>query len=92
MRCFLAEGCTLLQGVLMCLSGRLLLDTYVQSRDLLKEVEYSLATLSSKLLNQQRMELNPHQVQNPPMDCSLPFGSIALSATAASTAWCKRHV
>lgn len=57
--------CIMLQGVLSCFAGRLLLDTYVQSRDLLKEVEYSLATLSGKLLGQQRMELNPHQVRSP---------------------------
>ena len=70
MCCVFAEACMLLQGVLQCFAGRLLLDTYVQSRDLLKEVEYSLATLSGKLLNQQRMELNPHQVRSPDTICS----------------------
>lgn len=52
-----------LQGVLACLAGRLLLDTYVCSRDLLREVEYSLANLAGKLLNQQRMEIHPQQVR-----------------------------
>lgn len=48
-----------------CMAGRLLLDTYVCSRDLLKEVEYSLASLSSKLLQQERPELQAHQVLPP---------------------------
>jgi hypothetical protein len=50
------------QGVLTCLAGRLILDTYLCSRDLLKEVEYSLSHLCSKLLHQPRADLQPHQV------------------------------
>lgn len=51
------------QGVMTCFAGRLLVDTYVTSRDLLKEVEYSLASLASKLLGQTRTELHVHQVR-----------------------------
>ena len=48
-----------------CFAGRLLVDTYVTARDLLKEVEYSLASLASKLLGQQRTELHTHQARLP---------------------------
>lgn len=53
------------QGVMTCLAGRLLVDTYVVSRELLKEVEYSLANLAGKYLKQQRLELQPNQVRDP---------------------------
>jgi DNA polymerase alpha subunit A len=46
-----------------CLAGRLLVDTYVCGRDLLKEVEYSLASLARKLLQQERPELQGNQAR-----------------------------
>lgn len=54
-----------MQGVMTCLAGRLLVDTYVVSRELLKEVEYSLANLAGKFLKQQRLDLQPQQVHFP---------------------------
>ena len=58
-----------MQGVMTCLAGRLLVDTYVCSRDLLREVEYSLASLSRKLLQQERPELQGNQVRTPSTAC-----------------------
>lgn len=40
----------------MC-TGRLLCDTYLSARELVKEVDYTLATLSRNLLSQERQEL-----------------------------------
>lgn len=45
-------------GVLSVLAGRMLCDTYLASRDLVKEVDYTLKTLSRSLLNQERHELS----------------------------------
>ena len=39
------------------LAGRLLCDTYLSARELVKEVDYTLATLANSLLKQQRTEL-----------------------------------
>jgi DNA polymerase alpha subunit A len=44
-------------GVVACLAGRLLADTYVSSRELLREVDYTLRTLAKGLLGQDRPEL-----------------------------------
>ena len=52
-----------LQGVMSCLAGRLLVDTYVCARDLLRETEYSLGSLARSLLQQERAELHSHQVR-----------------------------
>ena len=60
-----------LQGVLTCLAGRLLADTYVCARDLLREVEYSLASLARAHLQQERPELHTHQVRA--ICCALEF-------------------
>ena len=61
-----------------CLAGRLLVDTYVCSRDLLKEVEYSLASLSAKLLQQNRQELNANEVRR---TCAMPCSTRCSAAT-----------
>lgn len=39
------------------IAGRLLCDTYLSARELVKEVDYTLATLSRNLLSQERQEL-----------------------------------
>lgn len=49
-------------GMLMALSGRLLCDTYVASHDLVKEVDFTLKTLSRTLLEEERHELSSSDV------------------------------
>nr|DAD41313.1 TPA_asm: hypothetical protein HUJ06_015636 [Nelumbo nucifera] len=49
-------------GVMSCIAGRLLCDTYLCSRDLLKEVSYSLTQLAKTQLNKDRKEVSPHDV------------------------------
>ncbi|KAK9166291.1 hypothetical protein Scep_001482 [Stephania cephalantha] len=49
-------------GVLSCISGRLLCDTYLCSRDLLKEVSYSLTQLAKTQLNRDRKEIAPQDI------------------------------
>ncbi|RDY09686.1 DNA polymerase alpha catalytic subunit, partial [Mucuna pruriens] len=49
-------------GIMSCISGRLLCDTYLCSRDLLKEVSYSLTHLAKSHLNKFRKEVAPHDV------------------------------
>ncbi|KAH7429421.1 hypothetical protein KP509_09G047200 [Ceratopteris richardii] len=50
------------QGALTCIAGRLLCDTYVASRDLLKEVNYTLTQLSRSQLGRERRELSPDDI------------------------------
>ncbi|XP_052195502.1 DNA polymerase alpha catalytic subunit [Diospyros lotus] len=50
-------------GIMSCVAGRLLCDTYLCSRDLLKEVSYSLTQLAKTQLNKDRKEIAPHEVQ-----------------------------
>ncbi|XP_044469106.1 DNA polymerase alpha catalytic subunit [Mangifera indica] len=49
-------------GVMSCIAGRLLCDTYLCSRDLLKEVSYSLTQLAKTQLNKDRKEIAPHDI------------------------------
>ncbi|TKY70585.1 DNA polymerase alpha catalytic subunit [Spatholobus suberectus] len=49
-------------GIMSCIAGRLLCDTYLCSRDLLKEVSYSLTHLAKSHLNKFRKEVAPHEV------------------------------
>ncbi|KAK4789987.1 hypothetical protein SAY86_017291 [Trapa natans] len=49
-------------GIMSCISGRLLCDTYLCSRDLLKEVSYSLTQLAKTQLNKDRKEIMPHDI------------------------------
>ncbi|PKA64781.1 DNA polymerase alpha catalytic subunit [Apostasia shenzhenica] len=49
-------------GIMSCIAGRLLCDTYLSSRDLLREVSYSLTDLSKTQLNKDRKEVNPHDI------------------------------
>ncbi|TXG59415.1 hypothetical protein EZV62_013988 [Acer yangbiense] len=49
-------------GIMSCISGRLLCDTYLCSRDLLKEVSYSLTQLAKTQLNKDRKEIAPHDI------------------------------
>ncbi|RXH75354.1 hypothetical protein DVH24_030075 [Malus domestica] len=49
-------------GILSCISGRLLCDTYLCSRDLLREVSYSLTQLAKTQLNKDRKEIMPHDI------------------------------
>lgn len=46
-------------GMMSCIAGRLLCDTYLCSRDLLKEVSYSLTELAKTQLNKERKEIAP---------------------------------
>ncbi|KAM7510391.1 hypothetical protein LguiB_009266 [Lonicera macranthoides] len=49
-------------GIMSCIAGRLLCDTYLCSRDLLKEVSYSLTQLANTQLNKDRKEIAPHDI------------------------------
>ncbi|XP_065875108.1 DNA polymerase alpha catalytic subunit [Euphorbia lathyris] len=49
-------------GIMSCIAGRLLCDTYVCSRDLLKEVSYSLTQLARTRLDKERKEIAPHEI------------------------------
>ncbi len=49
-------------GALKTLAGRLLCDTYLSARELVKEVDYTLSTLAGSLLKQQRSELSSADV------------------------------
>eukprot|EP00878_Enallax_costatus_P030257 GHUV01032931.1.p1 GENE.GHUV01032931.1~~GHUV01032931.1.p1 ORF type:complete len:599 (+),score=236.51 GHUV01032931.1:1003-2799(+) len=44
-------------GVMSVLAGRLLCDTYLSARELVREVDYTLKTLSSSLLGESRTEV-----------------------------------
>ena len=55
-------------GALSCMSGRLLADTYLSARDLLKEVSYTLTNLLKTQFDENRAEI-PHQ------DVPLQFNS-----------------
>lgn len=46
-------------GVMSCIAGRLLCDTYLSSRELLKEVSYSLTQLAKNQLGRDRREISP---------------------------------
>lgn len=45
-----------------CTAGRLVCDTYLCSRDLLKEVSYSLTPLAKTQLNKDRREIASHEI------------------------------
>ncbi|CAH9145538.1 unnamed protein product [Cuscuta epithymum] len=49
-------------GIMSCIAGRLLCDTFLCSRDLLREVSYSLTNLTKTLLNKDRKEISPHDI------------------------------
>ncbi|EHA8591429.1 DNA polymerase alpha catalytic subunit [Cocos nucifera] len=49
-------------GIMSCIAGRLLCDTYLCSRDLLKEVSYSLTQLAKTQLQKDRKEISPHDI------------------------------
>ncbi|KAK7252825.1 hypothetical protein RIF29_37045 [Crotalaria pallida] len=49
-------------GIMSCIAGRLLCDTYLSSRELLKEVSYSLTQLAKTQLNKDRKEVAPHDI------------------------------
>jgi DNA polymerase alpha subunit A len=49
-------------GALAAVAGRLICDTYLAARDLVKEVDYTLGTLSRSLLGEARAELGPGEV------------------------------
>ncbi|KAF8406300.1 hypothetical protein HHK36_008385 [Tetracentron sinense] len=51
-------------GIMSCIAGRLLCDTFLCSRDLLKEVSYSLTQLAKTQLNKDRKEIAPHDIPN----------------------------
>lgn len=49
-------------GIMSCIAGRLLCDTFLCSRDLLKEVSYSLTQLAKTQLKKDRQEIAPHSI------------------------------
>ncbi|KAI3521012.1 hypothetical protein L1887_10469 [Cichorium endivia] len=49
-------------GIMSCIAGRLLCDTFLCSRDLLKEVSYSLTELAKAQLSKNRKEIAPHDI------------------------------
>ncbi|KAJ0971998.1 hypothetical protein J5N97_019957 [Dioscorea zingiberensis] len=49
-------------GIMSCIAGRLLCDTYLCSRDLLKEVSYSLTQLAKTQLKRDRKEIASHDI------------------------------
>ncbi|KAI3895952.1 hypothetical protein MKW98_025743 [Papaver atlanticum] len=49
-------------GIMSCIAGRLLCDTYLCSRDLLKEVSYSLTELTRTQLKKDRKEIASHEI------------------------------
>ncbi|CAM8953824.1 unnamed protein product [Rhodiola kirilowii] len=49
-------------GIMACIAGRLLCDTFLCSRDLLKEVSYSLTQLAKNQLNKDRKEIAPQDI------------------------------
>ena len=80
-------------GALSAVAGRLLCDTYLSARDLVKEVDYTLTTLARSLLKQDRAELAPSDVPGAPFMKYLPAGggraggqSGTLAAPAVSAA------
>ncbi|EFJ15426.1 hypothetical protein SELMODRAFT_422725 [Selaginella moellendorffii] len=51
-------------GVMSCVAGRLLCDTYLSSRELVKEVSYTLTQLSKSQLGKERKEISPSEIPN----------------------------
>ncbi|CAA0833741.1 DNA polymerase alpha catalytic subunit, partial [Striga hermonthica] len=49
-------------AIMSCIAGHLLCDIYTCSRDLLKEVSYSLTQLAKTQLNKVRKEITPHDI------------------------------
>uniref|UniRef100_A0A7N0TAE2 DNA polymerase n=1 Tax=Kalanchoe fedtschenkoi TaxID=63787 RepID=A0A7N0TAE2_KALFE len=49
-------------GIMSCIAGRLLCDTFLCSRDLLKEVSYSLTQLAKNQLHKDRKEIAPQDI------------------------------
>ncbi|MCL7024541.1 hypothetical protein MKW94_001907 [Papaver nudicaule] len=49
-------------GIMSCIAGRLLCDTFLCSRDLLKEVSYSLTELTRTQLKKERKEIASHEI------------------------------
>ena len=65
------------QGIMTVLAGRLLCDTYLAARELVKEVDYTLKTLSHSLLQQERHELSASDVPgNSPNQHAIPILSL----------------
>ncbi|KAK3015454.1 hypothetical protein RJ639_006816 [Escallonia herrerae] len=49
-------------GIMSCVAGRVLCDTFLCSRELLKEVSYSLTQLAKTQLGEDRKEISPHDI------------------------------
>ncbi|KAI8543597.1 hypothetical protein RHMOL_Rhmol08G0230800 [Rhododendron molle] len=50
-------------GIMSCIAGRLLCDTFLSSRELLREVSYSLTHLAKTQLKKDRKEIAPHVIR-----------------------------
>ncbi len=64
-------------GAMSVVAGRLICDTYLSARELVKEVDYTLTTLSLSLLKQERADLAPSDV---------PGGELSIGRAATGAA------
>jgi DNA polymerase alpha subunit A len=71
-------------GALSVVAGRLLCDTYLAARDLVREVDYTLGTLSRTLLGEARAELAPQDI---PAKYATPAKLLELVRHTESDAW-----
>ncbi|KAL6785075.1 POLA1 [Auxenochlorella protothecoides x Auxenochlorella symbiontica] len=71
-------------GVLAVLAGRLLCDTYLAARDLVREVDYTLGTLARSLLGEARVDVSPGDV---PARYAASDRLLALVRLTESDAW-----
>ncbi|KAH9611127.1 hypothetical protein KSS87_007292 [Heliosperma pusillum] len=70
-------------GIMSCIAGRLLCDTFLCSRDLLKEVSFSLTHLAKTQLNKERKEIAPHDIPGMYQTASSLFNLVECNETDA---------
>lgn len=70
--------------MLAVLAGRLLCDTYLAARDLVREVDYTLGTLARSLLGEARVDVSPGDV---PARYAASDRLLALVRLTESDAW-----
>ncbi|KAK9713540.1 hypothetical protein RND81_06G034100 [Saponaria officinalis] len=69
--------------IMSCIAGRLLCDTFLCSRDLLKEVSFSLTSLAQTQLNKERKELAPNDIPRMYQTASSLFNLVECNETDA---------
>ncbi|KAL9241573.1 hypothetical protein vseg_015671 [Gypsophila vaccaria] len=70
-------------GIMSCIAGRLLCDTFLCSRDLLKEVSFSLTSLAKTQLNKERKEVAPQDIPKMYQTASSLFNLVECNETDA---------